>query len=189
MRLDMLPGTTNVVRFPVERRARPTLDRMREIAPDAREVPAIAEAFDLEMPAPDLRARTDAETARYIVEQFAGAGGVPAGTLEALLDPTIAAAVAASRAAHDQADRAAEALLAVRRAEAAGGFWLDPVRERADIEARRMAALLIEAYARVEEAEGVARAVGLARRGEVWSPRDFRAEQDALFASATRRAG
>jgi hypothetical protein len=45
MRPDMLPGTPNVVRFPVERRARPTLDLMREIAPDVREVPAIAEVF------------------------------------------------------------------------------------------------------------------------------------------------
>ena len=52
-----------------------------------------------------------------------------------------------------------------------------------------MAALLIGAHARVEEAEGVARAVGLARRGESWTPRDFRAEQDALFAPPVRRAG
>ena len=189
MRLDMLAGTTNVVRFPVERRARPTLDLLREIAPDVREVPAIAEAFDLAAPVPDLRARADAETARYILEQFGGAGGVPAGALEALLDPVVAAAVAACRAARDQTDRTTEALRALRRAEVAGGFWLDPLRERADVEGRRMAELLIEAHARVEEAEGVARAVGLARRGEVWTPRDFRAEQEALFASAARRAG
>jgi hypothetical protein len=178
-----------VVRFPVERRARPTLDLMREIAPDVREVLAIAEAFYLEVPVPDLRARIDAETARYILEQFGGAGGMPTGALEALLDPVVAAAVAASRAAHDQAGRAADALLAVREAEAAGGFWLDPLRERADVEGRRMAGLLIEAHARVEEAEGVARAVALTRRGEVWTPRDFHAEQDALFALAARRVG
>ena len=97
MRLDRLAGTTNVVRFPVERRARPTLDLMREMAPDVREVPAIAEAFDLEAPAPDLRARVDAETARYIMEQFGGTGGVPARALETLLDPVVAAAVAAWR--------------------------------------------------------------------------------------------
>jgi hypothetical protein len=41
--------------------------------------------------------------------------------------------------------------------------------------------LLIEAHARVEEAEGVARAVEMARRGETWTPRDIRAEEAALF--------
>jgi hypothetical protein len=32
MTSDLLPGTANVVRFPVERRARPTLDLLRAIA-------------------------------------------------------------------------------------------------------------------------------------------------------------
>ncbi len=41
MRVEVLPGMTNVVRFPVERRARPTLELLREIAPDVRVVPHI----------------------------------------------------------------------------------------------------------------------------------------------------
>lgn len=36
MHIDSLPGTTNVVRFPVERRMSPTLDLLRGIAPDPR---------------------------------------------------------------------------------------------------------------------------------------------------------
>ena len=146
MRLDLWAGTTNVVRFPVERRARPTLELMREIAPDMREVGAIADAFDLEIPRPDLRARTDAETARYILDQFGGTEGVPPASLKALLDPVVAAAIAACHTAYDQADRTAEALLAVRQAEAAGGVWLDPLQQRADNEGQRMAELLIEAH-------------------------------------------
>ncbi|MGD0108527.1 MAG: hypothetical protein ABSC06_31475 [Rhodopila sp.] len=71
MRIEMLPGMTNVVRFPVERRARPTLELLRDIAPDAREVLSIAEAFDLDIPGPDLRARVDQETAEHIVNTIA----------------------------------------------------------------------------------------------------------------------
>ena len=66
MRIELLPGMTNVVRFPVERRARPTLGLLRDIAPDVREVMSLAEAFGMEMPAPDLRGRTDAATAEHI---------------------------------------------------------------------------------------------------------------------------
>ena len=55
MRVELLPGMTNVVRFPVERRARPTLELLRGIAPDVREVLNLAEAFGMEMPLPDLR--------------------------------------------------------------------------------------------------------------------------------------
>ena len=47
MRIDLLPGTENVLRFPVERRACPTLALLREIAPDMREVWAIAEGTSL----------------------------------------------------------------------------------------------------------------------------------------------
>ena len=95
MHIEMLPGTANVVRFPVERRARPTLGLLREIAPDLREVLSIAEAFGLETPAPDLRDRVDAATAEYILNQFGGVGGPPAGALAALLDPVVARAITA----------------------------------------------------------------------------------------------
>ena len=47
--------------------------------------------------------------------------------------------------------------------------------------------MMVAAHARAEEAEGVARAVGLAERGEAWVPRDFAADFEALL--AIRRAG
>ena len=81
MRAKTLPGLSNVVRFPVERRARPTMELLREIAPDVREVMAIADTFDLDVPV-DLRERVDAETAQYIVEQFSGTGGAPVEMLD-----------------------------------------------------------------------------------------------------------
>jgi hypothetical protein len=179
MHIEMLPGTANVVRFPVERRARPTLGLLREIAPDLREVLSIAEAFGLETPAHDLRDRVDAATAEYILNQFGGVGGLPAGALAALLDPVVARAITVCRAAHDAA---AEAQQAPRNAPPSGP-------ERVEALALRMVSLFIEALVAAEEAEGVARAVGLARRGEPWTPRDLRADEAALFGEAASRTG
>ena len=69
MRVDLLPGMTNVVRFPLERRARPTLELLRGIAPDVREVMNVAKAFGMEGPLPDLRERADIATAEHIAHQ------------------------------------------------------------------------------------------------------------------------
>jgi hypothetical protein len=189
MRIEMLPGTKNVVRFPVERCARPTLALMREIAPDMREVLLIAESFWFDAPAPDLRARVDAETAEYILNQIAGSDGMAIDALDALLDAVVVNAVAACRAAHDASVEAAEAQRTLLQAQTAGGYWMEPLRERAETLTMRTAQLLIEAMTRVEETEGVARAVDLARRGEAWTPRDLRADEAALFGPAVRRAG
>jgi hypothetical protein len=181
MRVELMPGTTNVVRFPVERRVRPTLELLREIAPDTHVVQSIALAFDLAVPPPDLRARVDAETAEYILNHLTSAGGAGHRALDALIEPVVARAIAACRAAQDLAVDAAEARQAVHRAQTAGHGWPATLHERAEALARKTAELLIEAHARVEQAEGVARAVGMARRGETWTPRDPQAE--ALFGS------
>jgi hypothetical protein len=182
VRIELLPGTTNVVRFPVELRAFPTLDLLREIAPDLREVLLIAEAFGLETPAPDLRDRVDAATAEYILNQFGGGGAPPAGALAALLDPVVAKAIAACRVAYDQAADAAEA-------RAAGQVRIEQMTERTEALALRAAHLFVAAMVAVEEAEGVARAVGLMRRGEPWTPRNLRDDEAALFGEAARRIG
>lgn len=181
MRSELLPGMTNVVRFPVERRACPTLDLLREIAPDVRELLAVADAFGLDVPAFDLRARVDAATAEHIAKHLACAGEVLQCALDALLDPAVVQAVAACRAAHGGAVDAAEARQALLRAQTAGQVRIGPLQEHAEAVTLTAAGQLIEAHARVEEAEGVARAVGMARRGEKWMPRDPQAEAEALF--------
>ena len=56
---DFLPGAGNVVRFPIDERARPTLDVMQELAPDVRVVEVTAEAFGLEVPDADFRHRVE----------------------------------------------------------------------------------------------------------------------------------
>jgi hypothetical protein len=188
MRIEILPGTTNVVRFPVERRARPTLDLLREIAPDVREVLSVAESFGLEDPGFDLRARVDAATAEHIANHIAGVGERLPAALDALLDPVVARAVDACRAAHDMALDAAEAQQMLHQAQTSGHCWAEPLQRRAEALTLKAATLLIEAHAQVEEAEGVARAIGLARRGETWTPRDLQAEAEALF-GLVRQAG
>jgi hypothetical protein len=74
MSVELLSGMTNVVRFPVERRARPTLELLRGMAPDVREVMNMAEAFGMERPPPDLRERADVATAEHIANQIPAGG-------------------------------------------------------------------------------------------------------------------
>jgi hypothetical protein len=181
MRVELLPGTTNVVRFPVERRARPTLELLREIAPDVRVVLSIAEVFGVETPVFDLRERVDAETAEYIANQLPRYGAGREAMLRELLDPVVASAVVASRAARDAWDEVAAAENRLARARRAGDFRIEALQEQVETLARRAAELMLVAHARAEEAEGVARAVGLARRGETWRPRDVHAEAEELF--------
>lgn len=174
---------TNVVRFPVERRLRPTLQHMRNIAPDIREVLNLAEQFGMEPPLLDLREQTDAATAEYIALQVPAESPGRTGMLRDLEDPVIRLAVEACRAAHDasvDATAAEAALLAVRTG--GGYFWLDGLKQAAEAACERAVVLSLQAHARVEEAEGVARAVAFARRGETWLPRDHHVETDALIA-------
>lgn len=59
MRIELSPGCSNVIRFPVEERAKPSLDLLRDIVPDLREICLVAEAFGLEEPAFDIRGEAD----------------------------------------------------------------------------------------------------------------------------------
>jgi len=184
MRVELLPGMKNVLRFPIERRARATLDLLREIAPDVREVLNIAETFGMETPAHDLREQVDAATAEHIANQVPTSGPGRAAMLAELLDPVVTAAVAACRASHDAWVEAADAQQALLRAESDELFWIEALHDRTEALTRRAAERLLVAHMRVEAAEGVARAVSIARRGEEWMPRDGRAEADALFGFA-----
>jgi hypothetical protein len=69
MASDRLAGTDNVIRFPIEERARPTLGLMRDLAPDVRAVELTAEAFGLALPPADFRHRVDGEAAEYIMNK------------------------------------------------------------------------------------------------------------------------
>ena len=101
MSVELLSGMTNVVWFPVERRARPTLELLRGIAPDVREVMNVAEAFGMERPLPDLREQADVATAEHIANQIPAGGAERETLLGDMLEPIMAEAIASCRAAHD----------------------------------------------------------------------------------------
>jgi hypothetical protein len=184
MRIEMVPGTSNVVRFPGPfRPPRPSLETLREIAPDFREVLSVAEAFELECPLDEVRHQADAEMAVRIAESVPPEPGLHRETaLADLLSPIVDHAIAACRHAHGASAAAAAAERRVIAAQTAeGGNWMDPLRDRAQKLDEVAARLLIEAYVAREQAEGAARAIGMAERNEPWQPFDLHAEANALF--------
>jgi len=183
--IELLPGLTNVIRFPVERRARPTLELLREIAPDPREVGSAIEAFGLDDPTVGLRDAVDASTADYILNQVQDESGRRRqAALDVLLVPVLDQAVIACRNAHDAAVAAGEAQQLLLQAQTEGGFWLEPIETQADELTQVAVELLVEAHRSSEEAEGVARAVGIAQRGESWKPVNRRGAVEDLFGLA-----
>src|SRR5271165_5641303 len=68
MRYETMTLGSNVIRFPVELRAKPSIDLLIEVAPDSREVELIAEAFGFEAPDPDGRSKADRAMAERIAK-------------------------------------------------------------------------------------------------------------------------
>lgn len=187
MRIELVAGMSNVVRFPIERRARPTLDLLRFIAPDVREVLQAVESFELDMPEPELRHTVDEEVASYIADHVRPEpGAARQAQLEAILTPVVRRGVEACRVAHDAALIATHAQQRVVDAQSAGSFWLEPLEERANTLSLEAAQLLVDAHISGQEAEGASRAVGIALRGETWAPFDPEAEVVALFSDDQR---
>ena len=190
MQIELLPRLDNVIRFPVEQRARPTLDLVREIAPDSREVSLVALSFGLEEPAPGLRDQVDRETAEHILNAAPPEPGeARAVELNGMLASLVRAAVAACRVSHDASHLLRSAQERVLAAEAAGSLWAEQLGEHADRLSLQAAQLLLAAHARCEEAEGVARAVGMALRGEPWAPYEPREAGEWLASGGHAQRG
>ena len=187
MNIELLPGLTNVVRFPLEQRVAPSMELIFEIQPDCREVERVGEAFRLELPPHDLHRHMDAQTAGHLAEHVLPlAPGEREPALDALLRPVVARAVEACRHADrvgQQATKAQERLLAV---QTEGGAWLAPLEEQADALTQQAAELLILAHQRCQEARGVSRAVGFAQRDETWAPFDLQAATMAMLEDEQR---
>ena len=75
MHWELLPGASNVYRFPVELVAKPTADLLRSVAPDVREVSLVAEAFGFEEPPTEVRNASDRAMAERIAATDVRAGG------------------------------------------------------------------------------------------------------------------
>jgi len=184
MRYETMTLGSNVIRFPVELRARPSIDLLIEVAPDSREVELIAEAFGFEAPDPDGRSKADRAMAETIAKT-----DLPADPKErraafnAMLKPTVDRAVAACVAARQAALRSDEAGEKLASAQIEGGYWLAPLEDAADHWAVEFARLQLTAYEAAQAAHGAGRAIEFAKRDEPWRPSEVEEDVDALVAA------
>ena len=178
MNIELLPNLTNVVRFPLEERARPSYEVMTEIAPDIREVAYVAESFGLDGDDIGLKDATDWETAVYIADHITPIAGTRLNELlDELMKPALERAVLACHLAHRSSVKSAEAHHKLNRAQVNGGYWTEAMEEKVTELTTETARLLIQASARCEEVRGMRRAVEFARKGEPWVAYDPQVDQ------------
>ena len=156
MRWELMPGTSNVVRFPVELVAKPTSDLLRSVAPDVREVSLVAEAFGLDEPPMEVRNASDRAMAERIAATTCWPEDARAkrAALEAMLKPLVERALRMCREAREAGLRSDDATEKFVSAELEGGYWLKPLKDASDYWAMESARRLIEAYAAAEAGLG-----------------------------------
>jgi hypothetical protein len=180
MRYETMTVGSNVIRFPVELRAKPSIDLLIEVAPDSREIELIAEAFGFDAPDPDGRSKADREMAETIAKTDLPADPKERrAALNAMLKPLVDRAVAACGEARQVALRSDEAGAKLANAQIEGGYWLAPLEDAANHWAVESARLLLVAHA---AAQG-GRAVAFAKRDEPWRPSNIEEDVDALIAA------
>lgn len=182
MKLDLMRDAPNVVRFPLERRGRPTLETLRLLSRAGDDAVQLADLYGL---AVEWNARDRVGAEAHAAAQDLDGQAAREALLEEALPPLVAEGVAACLVALDASEQAEAA-----RGRVAGvpkRSWLhEEMRERADALTGAAVAASVDAYHAVEEVEGVVRALALVRAGEAWSPRDWEAEAqefDRLFLS------
>jgi hypothetical protein len=180
----------NVVRFPIEARAKPTIETMLDLAPDCRMIPVMVEAFDLEEFDPDFRHSVDKETADRL-----SAMNLPT-SLEArfeILEPisqkAITEAIATCAAAQRAADAAYEARLVALESPLPEDVNGKALHLRADRFLRASAIATLEAHRLCEAASGQARAINFFAAGEEWYPFDPKEAGEWLLDAADAAAG
>ena len=184
MRYETMTLGSNVIRFPVELRAKPSIDLLIEIAPDSREVELIAEAFGFDPPDPEARSNADRAMAEAIAKaSLPAAPKERRGALNAMLKPLVDRAVAACAEARQASLRSDEAGAKLAGAQMEGGYWLAPLEDAANHWAVESARLQLTAHAAAQAAHGAGRAIDLAKLGEPWRPSNVEEDIDALIAA------
>jgi hypothetical protein len=182
MPIELRPGTDNVIAFPVEMPAKPSMLLLRQLRPDIG-IPFVqARGFGFELPDPGLRDRTDEATAEHIAGHLGAGGRAPARFLDELLEPLLSRAV-------DAAQKAAIAAVSAEAARrvAEGSHAPDFLKEHALTMSKEAVRLALEAHALCEKTLGVERAVRYAREGKPWVPRDHIADMESKIAAEIAR--
>lgn len=182
MQTELLPGTDNVLRFPVEMRARPSMRLLHQLRPDTRVLFMHTEGFGFELPLHGLRDRTDQATAEHIAGHREADGRAPTQFLDELLEPLLQRAVDAARKA-----AVAETSAKAAQRAAASVHAPDALKGRALEMSEQATRLGLEAHVLCEETIGVERAIRYARKGEPWVSRDQEADMDILLAAEMAR--
>ena len=170
MEIDHLPGTDGVVRFPVERRAKPTLLLAEELAPRSDLADAMADERANGEGCPDTLAQA-AEAFTTLAETLEFSMGVEASLahLRAMNAVQVERACALGWAYRD-AEAAAEAVeLKLRNAKAAGfDGLLDGLHEQVRRTRSKWTACALAARATADAARGAKEALDCHERGEPW---------------------
>jgi hypothetical protein len=182
MRYETMSLGSNVIRFPVELRAKPSIDLLIEVAPDSGEVELIAEAFGFDPPDPDGRSKADRAMAETRKDLPADPKERRA-ALNAMLKPLVDRAVSACGEARQAALCSDEAGAKLASAQIEGGYWLAPLEDAANHWALESARLQLTAYEAAQAAHGAGRAIEFAKRGEPWRPSSVEEDVDALIAA------
>ena len=164
----------NLVRFPVEQRARPSYEMMADLAPDCRMIPAVAEALEVDDIDPDLKHVVDRETAAYLAGLELPQNPVARRKMfndmrEQALAPAIAASIEAKRLA-DDAYRASRVAIDSGEEKSLNAFALGRLANRFLNTSARAA---LRAHELCEIARGKCRALTLAEMHEPWVPFDI----------------
>ncbi len=190
MKLDVLSGTGGVVRFPTERRAKPTLALAEELAPRSDLADAMADEWANGDGRPDTLAQT-VQAFTLLAETLEFSMGVDAALahLRAVNEVQVQRACALGWEHCDAEAAAEEAVTRLREAKAAGfGGLLDRRHE----EVRRSRALwtmaALAARAATDAARGARQALDCHERGEPWRRSGTGVENGLFLIDAARPA-
>jgi hypothetical protein len=167
MRLELTVGDCHLVRFPVERRQKPSLQLLHDIAPREDHVTYVIESFCLKVSIANIRNEAmQGMTSHIATHNWPDAreemDAELADILEGFVTRAIEACIEADKANHI----ATTALTFSIDADAKGDIMASVLRAQADTLTTKAARRLVKAHMRIEEANGIADAIDYEKRAK-----------------------
>ncbi len=190
MKLDLLPGTGGVVRFPAERRGKPTLALAEELAPRSDLADAMADEWANGEGRPDTLAQA-VQAFMLLAETLEFSMGVDAALahLRAMNEVQVQRACALGWEFHDAEAAVEAAVIRLKDAKAAGfGGLLDRRHEEARRSRALWTAAALAARAATDAARGAKQALDCHERGEPWRRSRTGVENGLFLIDAARPA-